>query len=143
MNTPLSEAYELIFTRVKKQFVHSGKTIPEIMGFPVKKDKLGKTYSLSLLEHHKSEIPALVNHLLNKYPIVAVFFEAFVAPSIEVPASLHPERREVVMIAIYTEASSYVALCDIYPAKRWIVRDELHETPLVQGNLARNQPVKH
>ena len=142
-DSPITKVYDVIFGLVDMLYTKTGGINHELIGFDLKNGEVAGANTLLITKENINHIPERVGQMLNKFPVVAHICEAWEAPSADVLAVEHPERKDVIAIVIYTESSAFTASCEVNPKNQTVKKGELHETVSLQGRMAHQLPQKH
>lgn len=137
------DVYDHIFELSAKAYGQTGGVNHELIGVEFRGSVIRGLSRVSIAEGEKSKVQPMTASMLKNWPIVVHVMEAWLAPPSDVAPHAHPERKDVVMIMVHTEASAYVATCVVEPGAKAIKKDELLKLDGVGGRFGRELPKQH
>jgi hypothetical protein len=140
-DNPFIPAYDFLFAMLEPIYTASGCIDHQLIGIAFQD---GMPTGINVVNIRRIEdVPRLREQMLQRWPLVAHVFEAWVAPDTSAPPSKHPERVDVVSIMLNTSDILASAPCRVDPVRRTIERAELTFPDRVDGRLGRELPTRH
>lgn len=140
---PFGVAYEALYGLAAMAYRETGAVNHEIIGFNFKEGAIEKVNVLLVEEEHLTQIPRIIESLLQQFPVVAQIMEAWASPPSLYEPSQHPERQEVISIHIHTDEAYSVASCPINPKTRTVEKTPLFPVISTEGKMAYKIKTRH
>lgn len=140
---PFGIAYEALYGLAAMAYREIGAVNHEIIGFNFKAGEIEKVNVLLVEEDHLTQIPQIIESMLQQFPVVAQIMEAWASPPSLYEPSKHPERQEVISIHIHTDEAYSVASCPINPKTRTVEKTPLFPVIRTEGNMAYKIKTRH
>lgn len=137
------DVYDHIFALAELAYSQSGSVDHELIGIEFRGSQIRDLNRVRISEGEKNKVQPIMARMLKKWPIVVHVMEAWLAPPTEVAPHAHPERKDVVLIMVHSEASAYAATCVVDPEAKTIKKDELLKLDGVGGRFGRDLPRQH
>lgn len=137
------DVYDHIFELSEQVYSQTGGVKHELIGIEFRGSQIRGLNRVPISEGENSQVKPIMSRMLKKWPIVVHVMEAWLAPPTDVAPHSHPERKDVVLIMVHTEASAYVATCVVDPESKTTMKDELLKLDGVGGRFGRDLPKQH
>jgi hypothetical protein len=143
-NNPFEVAYDAIFGMIEMVYGQTGGINHELIGLEFKEGKVSGVNVL-LIENSAAidRIPDNIESMLLKWSVVAHVMEAWEAPPDGTPANVHPDRKDIIGIALHSLDGAMLAACEVDPLSRSIRRGELRTVERLEGRLGRKFETRH
>lgn len=140
---PFGVAYEALYGLAAMAYRETGAVNHEIIGFNFKDGAIDKVNVLLVEEEHLTQIPQIIESLLQQFPVVAQIMEAWASPPSLYEPSQHPDRQEVISIHIHTDEAYSVASCPINPKTRTVEKTPIFPVISTEGKMAYKIKTRH
>jgi len=88
-------------------------------------------------------VKSIIGMMLEKFPVVTHVCEAWTAPDFKFQPSEHPEKQDIVAVAIYSGSSVYMTTCNADERNRRVEKATLFKASAVGGRMAYQHPQSH
>lgn len=133
---PFRVAYDAVFGMAERLWTEAGCVPHQLLGLEFEGGNLRQVHVLRI--DRPEDVPLRRAQMLERWPMVAHVCEAWGAPDLSHPPSLHPRRQEIVAIMLNTEEFMAAAQCEVNPADRTIKRAELRMIDRAEGKMGRS-----
>lgn len=141
---PFEVAYEALFGMVREVYEKTGGVNHELIGIAFNDGKVaGVNVMLIENESAKARIPANIEAMLLKWPIVAHVTEAWESPADGIPPADHPKRKDIIAITLHSIDAAKTASCEVDPQARTVHKADLFSIEKLEGRLGRKFETRH
>lgn len=140
----VANAFDAVYGLVEHVYTRTGGREHQLIGLDLDESEQNVVgfNAVPIDYERRSSVPEMVDLMLTRWKLVVHAVEAWSSPPGDCAPSEHPERQDVVVITIHSQASIVTAACVVDPEARTIQKGALFEARL-EGPAGRKLPMRH